>query len=89
MWQKHCDPDVQKILDWQKAQQRSHFDIAGQVLKDIKDEIINPGEEGLTLTHHVVTYTAIVSAPALGPLALVAPVATWTARWLWRKGRAK
>jgi hypothetical protein len=59
----------------------------------IKDEL-RPTEKGLTELHGVFTYTAIsgaifiAAAGVVPPLALVAlPVATFTARWLWRKGK--
>jgi hypothetical protein len=63
-------------------------------LQELKEELTQPGEKGLSEIHRCTTYTAIVTGIGLAvfgvapPLALaIPPAATFLARWLWRKGK--
>ena len=64
--------------------------------KDKFKEVLHPTEEGFSTTHQVTTYPAVAAAISTvvlvgaAPVSLVLyPIATYTARWLWRKGKGE
>jgi hypothetical protein len=59
----------------------------------LKDEL-QPTEKGLAELHTITTYSAVAGAVAIAvagvmpPLGIIAfPVATFVAKWLWKKGK--